>query len=78
MSPTAIGDLKGTLSLSLWYEHTADIMRDATQYRDLGKLHRAKLRVDSDTFSLLPDDKQDELMELYAAAMVANGWGATA
>lgn len=76
MSPTAIGDLKGTLNLSLWFEHTADILRDSVQNRDLGKLHRAKIRVDSDTFTKLPDDKQDELMVLYAAAMVANGWGA--
>lgn len=71
----AQADLKETLNLSLWYEHTADIMRDSAQNRDLGKLHRAKIRVDSDTFTKLPDDKQDELMVLYAAAMVANGWG---
>ncbi len=76
MSPNATGDLKGTLNLSLWFEHTADIMRDAAAYRDMSKMHRAKLRVDSDTFTLLPDEKQGELMVLYSAALMANGWGA--
>lgn len=71
----AQGDLKATLNLSLWFEHTADIMRDSAQNRDLGKLHRAKIRVDSDTFKMLPEDKQDDLLVLYAAAMMANGWG---
>lgn len=75
MSPTAMGDLKGTLNLSLWFEHTAEILRDAAQNHDLGKLHRGKIRVDSVTFTNLPDDKQDELLVLYSAAMVANGWG---
>lgn len=59
-----------------FYDFTRRLLLDAKNRRDLSKLRRAKIRVDSTRFTALSDSRQSDLMELYSAAMMATGMGA--
>ena len=59
-----------------FYTKTRELMIEARRKRDDGLLRRCKIRVDNERFNSLSDDRQEDLLQLYAAAMNACGMGA--
>lgn len=59
-----------------FYDFTRNLLIDARTKRDVSLMRRAKIRIDSDRFAALSDGRQQDLMELYGAAMMATGMGA--
>lgn len=77
MSPTAVADLKGTLSLSVYFETTRRLLNDAIDNRDQAVLRHVNTRMQDDKFDDLPLESQRELTFLFARAItVTKGWGA--
>ena len=77
MSPTAVADLKGSLSLSIYFETTKRLLNDAINDRDERALRRVNTRMQDDKFDDLPLESQRELTFLFARAItVTKGWGA--
>lgn len=56
-----------------WLANTRRLLEVARQERSETALTRAKIRVDSERFTRLPDDTQHDLLRMYALAMWANG-----
>ena len=56
-----------------FYDYTRRLMRLAVTTHNPALVRRAAIRVDSDTFKLLPDDQQEELLALYGQAVIAGG-----
>lgn len=59
-----------------FYDFTRQLLIDARVKRSEPLMRRAKIRVDSERFAALSDERQQDLMELYGAAMMATGMGA--
>lgn len=59
-----------------FYDFTRRLLMDAQAKRDLAMVRRAKIRIDGERFSALSEGRQQDLMELYAAAMMATGMAA--
>lgn len=59
-----------------FYDLTRSLLIEARAKRDLALMRRCKIRVDSERFKALSDSRQEELLELYGAAMMATGAGA--
>ena len=57
----------------LFYSNTREFLIDARRNRDEALLRRAAIRIDGERFNHLSDDRQEDLLELYGAAMVACG-----
>lgn len=70
-----ISQPKGTAGLTPaeFYSTTRELLIDARRDRDEAKLRRASIRIDGERFNALSDDRQEDLLELYAAAMSACG-----
>jgi len=70
-----ISQPKGTAGLTPaeFYSTTRTLLIDARRNRDEALLRRAAIRIDGARFNDLSDDRQEDLLELYAAAMAANG-----
>lgn len=64
---------KGTAGLTPaeFYSSTRTLLIDARRNRDEALLRRAAIRIDGERFNHLSDDRQEDLLELYAAAMNA-------
>ena len=58
-----------------WLANTRRLLEVARQERSETALTRAKIRVDSERFTRLPNDTRHELLIMYARAMWANGVG---
>jgi hypothetical protein len=73
-----ISQPKGTAGLTPaeFYSTTRELLIDARRQRDETLLRRAKIRVDGARFNDLSDDRQEDILQLYAAAMNACGMGA--
>jgi len=56
-----------------FYDYTRRLLQDTIRLRDMGKLRRCAIRIDSQRFQALSDSRQEELLELYSGAMVACG-----
>lgn len=59
-----------------FYTKTREVLIDARRQRDEALLRRGQIRVDNERFNSLSDDQQEDLLQLYGAAMVACGMGA--
>lgn len=70
-----ISQPKGTAGLTPaeFYSTTRELLIDARRDRDEAKLRRASIRIDGERFNALSDDRQEDLLELYAVAMSACG-----
>jgi len=70
-----ISQPKGTAGLTPaeFYSTTRTLLIDARRNRDEALLRRAAIRIDGARFNDLSEDRQEDLLELYAAAMAANG-----
>ena len=70
-----ISQPKGTAGLTPaeFYSTTRTLLIDARRNRDEALLRRAAIRIDGARFNDLSEDRQEDLLELYAAAMQANG-----
>lgn len=70
-----ISQPKGTAGLTPaeFYSSTRTLLIEARRNRDEAKLRRASIRIDGERFNALSDDRQEDLLELYAAAMSACG-----
>lgn len=64
------------MSPNEFYSTTRELLIDARRQRDETLLRRAKIRVDGARFNDLSDDRQEDILQLYAAAMNACGMGA--
>mgnify|MGYP000016300327 FL=1 len=73
-----ISQPKGTAGLTPaeFYSTTRELLIDARRDRDEAKLRRASIRIDGERFNALSDDRQEDLLQLYGAAMNACGMGA--
>jgi hypothetical protein len=56
-----------------FYSRTRELLIEARRDRDEAKLRRGAIRIDGERFNHLSDDRQEDLLELYAAAMNACG-----
>jgi hypothetical protein len=56
-----------------FYSTTREILIDARRKRDEALLRRGAIRIDGERFNALSDDRQEDLLQLYGAAMVACG-----
>lgn len=65
---TAQSDLKSTLELSLFFDTTQKLIREARDDRSESKLRRCQLRLDMWAFKELPRQCQDDLYEQYRKA----------
>lgn len=70
-----ISQPKGTAGLTPaeFYSTTRTLLIDARRNRDEALLRRAAISIDGERFNHLSDDRQEDLLELYAAAMNACG-----
>ena len=65
------GSAGSPTSTAEFYSTTRTLLIDARRTRDEALLRRAAIRIDGERFNSLSDDRQEDLLELYAAAMVA-------
>lgn len=56
-----------------FYSTTRELLIDARRKRDEALLRRGAIRIDGERFNALSDDRQEDLLQLYGAAMVACG-----
>lgn len=56
-----------------FYSTTRELLIDARRKRDESLLRRGAIRIDGERFNALSDDRQEDLLQLYRAAMVACG-----
>ena len=56
-----------------FYSTTRTLLIDARRNRDEALLRRAAIRIDGARFNDLSEDRQEDLLELYAAAIHAVG-----
>lgn len=56
-----------------FYSTTRTLLIDARRNRDEALLRRGAIRIDGERFNSLSDDRQEDLLQLYGAAMVACG-----
>jgi len=56
-----------------WLANTRRLLEVARQERSETALTRAKIRVDSERFTRLPDIVKQDLVTMYLRAMMANG-----
>lgn len=56
-----------------FYSTTRTLLIDARRSRDEALLRRAAICIDGERFNHLSDDRQEDLLELYGAAMQACG-----
>lgn len=56
-----------------FYSKTREMLIDARRNRDDALLRRCAIRIDGARFNDLSDDRQEDLLELYSAAMAACG-----
>ena len=69
-----ISQPKGTAGLTpAELSTTRELLIEARRKRDEALLRRASIRIDGERFNHLSDDRQEDLLELYGAAMVACG-----
>ena len=70
-----ISQPKGTAGLTPaeFYSTTRTLLIDARRDRDEAKLRRGAIRIDGARFNDLSDDRQEDLLQLYGAAMNACG-----
>ena len=60
-------------STAEFYSTTRELLIDARRKRDEALLRRGAIRIDGERFNALSDDRQEDLLQLYGAAMVACG-----
>lgn len=58
---------------AVFYDYTRRLLIETRTLRDIGKLRRCAIRIDSDRFKALSESRQEDLLELYSGAMVACG-----
>lgn len=70
-----ISQPKGTAGLTPaeFYSTTRTLLIDARRNRDEALLRRAAIRIDGARFNDLSEDRQEDLLQLYGAAMNACG-----
>jgi len=56
-----------------FYSTTRELLIDARRKRDESLLRRGAIRIDGERFNALSVDRQEDLLKLYGAAMVACG-----
>ena len=56
-----------------FYSTTRELLIDARRKRDESLLRRGAIRIDGERFNALSDDRQEDLLQLYASAMSACG-----
>lgn len=56
-----------------FYDYTRRLLLDTRASRDMSKLRRCAIRIDSERFKALSESRQEDLLELYSGAMVACG-----
>ena len=56
-----------------FYSTTRELLIDARRKRDVALLRRGAIRIDGERFNALSDDRQEDLLQLYASAMSACG-----
>jgi len=54
-----------------FYRVTRELLIEARRKRDAELLRRGAIRIDGERFNALSDDRQEDLLELYAGAMSA-------
>lgn len=59
-----------------FYDYTRTLLIEAKARRNTRLLSRCAIRINSERFNALSDGRQEDLLELYAAAMMATGMGA--
>lgn len=69
------GSAGSPTSTAEFYSTTRELLIDARRKRDEALLRRGAIRVDGERFNALSDDRQEDLLQLYAAAMSAVGMG---
>lgn len=62
-------------TLDVFYDVTRRLLIDAAAKRDIAIVRRVKIRVDGDRFKALSESRQEDLLELYGAAIMATGIG---
>lgn len=67
------GSAESLTSAADWFTVTQQVLLAAKNGRDEAKLRRGSLRIDSPRFKELPNDAQEDLLELYGAALMACG-----
>lgn len=75
-SPTKRAAASVEETAAVFYDFTRRLLIDARVKRDMSLMRRAKIRVDSERFKALSEDRQEDLLEHYGAAMMATGMGA--
>lgn len=70
------GSAGSPTSTAEFYSTTRELLIDARRKRDEALLRRGQIRVDNERFNSLSDDQQEDLLQLYGAAMNACGMGA--
>lgn len=73
MKSSPKGSAGSPISPADWFIITESLLHVATDDRSIATLRRCALRLDSDRFPELTDDQQADLLELYSAAILANG-----
>ena len=73
MKSSPKGSAERPITTADWFIITKGLLHVATDDRSIATLRRCALRLDSDRFSELTNDQQADLLELYSAAILANG-----
>jgi hypothetical protein len=67
------GSASSPTNAAEFYSTTRELLIDARRNRDEALLRRGADRVNGERFNALSDDRQEDLLQLYGAAMVACG-----
>lgn len=67
------GSAGSPTSTAEFYSTTRELLIDARRKRDEALLRRGAIRIDGERFNALSDDRQEDLLQLYASAMSACG-----
>lgn len=65
------GSAGSPINAAEFYSTTRTMLIDARRNRDSELLRRGAIRIDGERFNALSDDRQEDLLQLYAAAMSA-------
>ena len=73
MKSSPKGSAERLTTAAEFFDYTRRLLLDARNKRDPAILRRCAIRVDSERFKDLSDERQEDLLELYSGAMVACG-----
>ncbi len=62
--------------LTEFYDYTRRLLLDTRRTRDLAKMARCNIRIQSERFKALSQERQDDLLALFGDAAAATGMGA--